>query len=259
MDERTSSPVEDRERVFFDAYYEGGNCNPAGLRHRYRRELGSLVRAAAGRDLGRVLSIGCGDGGFELMLAAHADRVVGIDLSREAVERARSRAEGSGISNVEFHCRPISQLDAGEPFDTIVCLAFLHHLPADELPGVLGSLRERLRPGGFFYSQDPNACGILRAIGRVLLGSRYDRYHSPDERELDPAELETVLRRAGFDTVRIGHIDLTLIPAQYLMPKAPGWLMTACARVDKIWCASPLARWSSGFTAVAEKAPRQGD
>ena len=140
-----------------------------------------------------------------------------------------------------------------------MCIAFLHHVPAAELPALLRRLRGQLRPGGFVFAQDPSRRGILRALGRVVMGARYDRYHSPDERELDPPEIARQLRDAGFDAVEIGWIDLTLIAGHYLFPGAGAWLMQMFAAADRVFCATPLARFASGFTAFAALAPSSAD
>jgi SAM-dependent methyltransferase len=248
-----SQGVESREREFFERYYGAEACNPTGLRLRMQRELRSLRRRARDRRIGRVLSIGCGDGLFESLLAPFAESVVGIDLSDEAVARARARASALGLRNAEFRCVPLSELRWDEGFDAVVCLAFLHHVPEAELPDLLARVYAHLRPGGFFYAQDPSCGGALRALGRVLLGARYDRYHSPDERELDPEVVAGQLRGAGFASVEIGWIDFSLIAAQYLLPRAPGWLMHPCAWLDAALCATPLARWASGFTLFATR------
>ena len=233
-----SQGVEDREREFFDRHYEAEIGHPTGLALRMEREL----------------SIGCGDGLFEALLAPFAESVVGIDLSEEAVARARWRAAAQGLRNVEFRRMALSELRWDESFDAIVCLAFLHHVSEAELPHLLARVHARLRPGGFLYTQEPSRRAWLRRLGRRLLGARYHRYHSPDERELDPREIEAGLRRAGFVSVELGWIDVTLIPAHYLLPRAPAWLMHACERFDRAFCATPLARWASGFTAFATRA-----
>ncbi len=247
------SQVEDREREFFDRHYEEGAWNEVGFELRLARELAALRRFAGGRRLGRVLSIGCGEGPFECLLAPYAESVLGIDLSAEAIAHAQQRAAALGLTNVEFRCQPLSELRQGERFDGIVCLAFLHHVSDSELPALFGSLHAQLRPGGFFFARDPSQRGILRAVGRVVLGSRYDRYHSPDERELDPDEVAQQLLDAGFEAVEIGWIDLALIPGHYLFPRAGAWLMHAFAALDRVFCATPLARFASGFTAFARR------
>lgn len=253
MSGERGSEVEARERTFFDEHYHEDAYHPLGFELRFRRELESLLKARGGGPLGRVLSIGCGQGGFELMLAPHAREVVGIDLAREGIQRAKQHASEAGVTNLDFRCVPVSQLDWNERFDLVVCLGFLHHVPESELPELLAKAYQHTRPGGSFYSQDPNARGVLRKIGRVLLGERYDSYHSPDERELDPNEIADALRTAGFDEVQLGYIDLSLIPIHYYLPTGPGAIMHVARAIDRLWCASPLARWSSGFTAFATR------
>ena len=161
--------TESKEIAFFDKYYENEAYNPLGWRLRLEREVRSLRKEMRGATLGRVLSLGCGDGKFELMLAPWARQVVGLDISPQGIELARRQAAQQGITNVEFRCLSFSDLSWDDKFDTIICLAFLHHVPEDELPGLLKQCFDHLKPGGFFYSQDPNRNGILRKAHRALI------------------------------------------------------------------------------------------
>jgi SAM-dependent methyltransferase len=200
-----------------------------------------------------VVSVGCGDGAFELMLASRAESVLGVDLSPEAIETARRAQAASGLSNVEFRCVSLADLVLTERFDTFVCLAFLHHLPAVALAEFFRTASACLEPDGLFYSQDPNVHGLLRLIGRRVMGRRYDAYHSADERELDPGEVSAALAAAGFRDIGIRYIDLTLIPSLHALVRGPDAIFHVCDAVDRRWCASPLARWASGFAVVARK------
>ena len=253
-----SQGVEERERDFFGRHYEEGFTNPAGVELRVRRELRALQRLMRGRRIGRVLSIGCGDAPFECLLAEHADSVLGIDLSPDGIEKARARTAAAGLRNVEFRCQTLSELPLDESFDGVVCIGLLHHVPGDALPGLLARVYAHLRPGGFLFAREPSEHGFLRSLGRLVLGARYDRYHSPDERELAPEAVAGQLGAAGFAGVRIGWIDLSLIPGHYLFPRAPRWLMSAFAAVDRAFCATPLARWASGFTLFATRPGEPG-
>jgi SAM-dependent methyltransferase len=246
-----STGIEDRERDFFGRHYEEGFTNPAGVELRVARELGALQRFLRGRRLGRVLSIGCGDAAFECLLAQHADFVLGLDLSPDGIEKGRARAAALGLENLELRCQTVSELSLADSFDGIVCVGVLHHVREEVLPALFASLRAHLRPGGFFFSREPSEHGFLRALGRVVLGARYDRYHSPDERELDPEAAGADLARAGFEHVETGWIDVSLIPGHYLFPRGPRWLMHAFAFLDRVFCATPFARWASGFTLFA--------
>jgi 2-polyprenyl-3-methyl-5-hydroxy-6-metoxy-1,4-benzoquinol methylase len=252
-DERARSEAD--ERAFFARYYADRRYHPVGWRLRMERDLRVLLEAAGEAGPGRVLSIGCGDGAFELLLAKHAISVLAVDLSPEAIAVAQRAQAQAGAGNVEFRCASFRDLAWDERFDTIVCLAFLHHVPAAELPGFLRACRDHLAPGGLFFSQDPNVNGVLRAVGRVVLGERYHAYHSPDERELDPSELAGQLRDAGLANVALRHVDLTLIPICYVIRRGPALPIRLLAWLDRLWCATPLAPWSSGFAAWGRRAP----
>jgi 2-polyprenyl-3-methyl-5-hydroxy-6-metoxy-1,4-benzoquinol methylase len=246
------SDLDQREIDFFARYYAEQAYHPIGSRLKLQRDMRVLREAAGARSLGRVLSIGCGDGEFERMLAPCCERITALDLSPEAIEIASRLARDANIPNIEFRCLPIAALEWTEVFDTITCVAFLHHVTS-ELPALLRRIHQHLAPGGLFYSQDPNVHGILRKIGRIVLGDRYDAYHSPDEAELDAEELREQLLAAGFASVEIAPIDLTLIPAMYLLAKRPGWPLYACAALDRLWCGTPLGRWASGFAAISRR------
>jgi SAM-dependent methyltransferase len=248
--EPTTKPREKSHRdevEFFAHYYGSQQYNATGWRLRLQRELGSLLRRAEGARLGRVLSLGCGDGQFELMLAPYCESIVGIDLSPEGIAVAKRLVKATSIRNVAFECRPLESLHWSDTYDAIICLATIHHIPPAEVPGMLRQIYEHLVPGGLFYSQDPNRNGLLRAVGRVVLGRKYDAYHTPDERELDPDELAAELKAAGFRDIRRGDIDLTLIAGLFVLAKGPAWPMYLMLLVDWLWCHSLLSRWSSGF------------
>src|SRR5271165_4644068 len=53
-----------------------------------------LVKFAGFAPGGRILDAGCGPGLVSAALLAAGYRVVGVDLSREMIERARSRCAG---------------------------------------------------------------------------------------------------------------------------------------------------------------------
>jgi len=170
MDPSDLKPTESKEIAFFDKYYESEVYNPTGWQLRLAREVRSLRREMRVGTLGRVLSLGCGDGQFELLLSPWAQQVVGLDISPQGIEIARRQAARQGIANVEFRCLSFSDLEWDDQFDTIICLAFLHHVPEAELPRLLKQCFKHLKPGGFFYSQDPNRNGVLRKAGRVIMG-----------------------------------------------------------------------------------------
>ena len=257
----TTQPGHDRarneadERAFFADYYARQRYHPVGWRLRMERDLRVLLEVAGERGPGRVLSVGCGDGAFELLLAKHAKSVLAVDLSPEAISVAQRAQREAGAANVEFRCASFRDLALSERFDTIVCLAFLHHVSEPEMLAFVSACHDRLELGGLFFAQDPNVNGVLRKLGRRVMGEKYDAYHSPDERELDPEETAELFADAGLAAVGVRHVDLTLIPASYVILDGSGWPLRIAAWLDRVWCATPLAPWSSGFACWGRRAP----
>lgn len=254
--------IEKNEQKFFDEFYKGGLTDQkenlyseVGWQIRLERELAKITTFAksSNKRFRRVLSIGCGEGQFELMLAPFADEIIAIDLSSEAIQFASNRAKSLGIANVHFEC--ISVLDAkwvGE-FDLVISLAFFHHISESDLPGLLKRLQECLKPGGILYSTDPNINAFLRKLGRILMGKSYDKFHSPDERELSPEEMVEDLRKAGFKRITLSWTDFMLIPSAILFKKGPGWFFRLCRMIDALLARSPFRIGASSFGVFAER------
>lgn len=248
------SRLAESEKSWFAGYYEKELFNPFGMRLRMERDLRFLRRESGRANLGRVLSIGCGDGRFERMVARHAEHVQASDLSPEAIAIARQRSADEGLHNLTFEVGSADELGWEGPFDVALCMALLHHLPEKEVPPFVRGVFERVAPGGLLYTLDPNVHAVLRKAGRVVLGRRYDTYHTDDEREIDPRETEQILYEAGFCQVRFVPVDWTLIPATYLLPKGPNWPLRICDWIDRVGYHLPFGRWVSGFSLAARKA-----
>ncbi len=105
--------------VRYLADLRGGQKTGGFLDQRENRALAGSVASGNGLD------VFCGEGGFALHMARRSERVLGIDSSGPALERARENAELNGLDNVQW--REANAFDllrelerAGERFDTIV-------------------------------------------------------------------------------------------------------------------------------------------
>jgi len=136
-------------------------------------------------------------------------------------------------------------------FDVIVAFAFLHHLADGAIADTLRAARRRLRPGGAFYSSDPSQRRLVRRLAG-LVRTTYERYHSPDERELDPAVLARLALEAGFASAAIGYTDYFLGPLAWLAPGTPRWVAAPLAALDGVALRVPLLRrYASSFSLLA--------
>jgi len=101
--------------------------------------------------VGRLLAVGCGDGGHEIAIARRgfARHVTAFDASPVAISMARAVAEAEGLP-VDFSVRLFDDFIAnpGEEsaFDAVLFSGSLHHVL--DLEGMLSAVRRVLRPGG---------------------------------------------------------------------------------------------------------------
>lgn len=161
-----------------------------------RREL-LLAEVAAGD---RVLDLGCGDGAFAAALTGAGAVVTAVDVSGEAVRRARGRAPGAQVELVaEGGELPFAE----DAFDLVWCGETLEHVA--DVAGLLAEVRRVLRWGGTLLVTTPNVPRLGVAV-EALRGR-------PLEERLDPRAdhlrfftartLAGVLRDAGFAEVAV--------------------------------------------------------
>src|SRR5215472_11217263 len=117
----------------------------------------ALHRAGIGRGW-TVIDCGCGPlGGLAVLaeMVGPAGRVVGVDFSEPAIQRARSAVAALGLENVELVAGDIHDLDTaalGGPFDLAFTRLFLMH-QADPVR-TLGQIASLLRPGGWIVAHE---------------------------------------------------------------------------------------------------------
>lgn len=116
--------------------------------HRARYHWAS--RAVAGKD---VLDAACGVGyGIEILAAAGAKSVTGVDLDPEAIAAAKSRFGKDAADLVEADLGELPFAD--DSFDAVVCFETIEHV--EEPKRALAELRRVLRADGLLIVSSPN-------------------------------------------------------------------------------------------------------
>ncbi|MEO8597744.1 MAG: methyltransferase domain-containing protein [Candidatus Solibacter sp.] len=195
----------------------------------------------------RVLSLGCGIGDTELLLAPHVGEIVGIDLSPAAIRQARADAAALAIANAHFELGT----HAEGRFDACIAIFFLHHLPDEELAALPHQLRQQLPPGGVFYSLDPSRRRLSGAVGRLLIPGLMQRYQTEDERELVPEDTAGLFQSAGWQAKQSIY-DFGSSPLAGLSPGWAAGYRLARKLDDLILRLPPLARLGSNFEVLAK-------
>ena len=123
------------------------------------RELARSAFRRVGMQEGwRAIDCGCGPiGGLAVMaeMVGPAGRVVGVDFSEPAIERARSVVAALELGNVELFAGDIHEIGpaaVGGPFDLAYTRFFLMHQP--DPVRTLSQIARLLRPGGWIVAQE---------------------------------------------------------------------------------------------------------
>jgi len=101
----------------------------------------------------RILDVGCGTGRHSLELARRGYTVVGIDISRNFLERARCQAKEEGLEKVTFLERDARDLGFDGEFDAVlsICEGAFSLMETDKMNyRILEGIWEALREGGKF-------------------------------------------------------------------------------------------------------------
>ena len=100
---------------------------------------------------GDLLDAGCGTGEHALLAAAGGARVLGVDLSRRAIERARAKASERGLEGRFVAGDMLTYPVPAESFDVVIDSGVFHSFEDDERPTYAAQLRRALREGGRLY------------------------------------------------------------------------------------------------------------
>lgn len=194
-----------------ESFYRDGNApwetGRACTELQRRLTAGDIPRAEGALDLG------CGSGLQTLLLAEHGLDVVGVDLSRTAIEIARERASGHPAgARVRFMAGDLTELPGiGEPFDVLFDRGCYHLLRRENLVGFLAALQKLSRPGSLlflmaFSAVEPPEFPGLPVVGegelRGELGGLFDvtdlrtcRLDRPNGFEREPLFWSALLER----------------------------------------------------------------
>jgi SAM-dependent methyltransferase len=194
------------DQAAFDAAYAGGDpWASADPRYLYqRRKYDVLASLLPPRRFSRALDLGTGLGLMARRLAAHADEVVGIDISTAAV--AHAQATHRDLPQLSFRQGDMLALPASldGTFDLLVLADTLYYLPPPLTDATLKQVALRLagllRPGGVcllanhFFSGADAESRLSRRIHQAFAWSPGLQVMAEHRR---PFYLVTILERPG--------------------------------------------------------------
>ena len=135
----------------------------------HRQMLSWALQRLPNLDGARVLDIGVGEGQSSVLLARERAYVTGIDVSGEALGRARELARRCGVEPEFLRMAGEDLHFPDASFDAILCMSAYHHMDLDRATREFVRV---LRPGGRVVMIEPLATNppawLYRRIGRIF-------------------------------------------------------------------------------------------
>ncbi|TWT87095.1 Mg-protoporphyrin IX methyl transferase [Pseudobythopirellula maris] len=129
-------------REELDSFFESG--------HDYVQSMLDVARSRvdAPQRFLRALDYGCGVGRLTIPLAAHADEVIGVDISEAMIDEARKNCKSHSISNAAFLEADSWSSDESRSFDLVHSFIVLQHIPPRRGLAIVDKMIANLAPGG---------------------------------------------------------------------------------------------------------------
>jgi ArsR family transcriptional regulator len=191
---------QDKMRAFFDSvagrlgkdYVPGKSWK--GLAEALLRLLPPLV----------IADVGAGEGGFALLLAERAKKVIAVDTSAKMIEVGREQALRHGIKNIEFRLGDMEEVPIRDAkVDLVFFSQSLHHALHPER--AVSEANRILRPGG-------------RIVILDLAKHRFEKareLYADEWLGFSESELESMLEEAGFTEVQTSVVHKELETPQF--------------------------------------------
>lgn len=174
------------EQRFYDDYYRSPELPTLNGFYLFSRGV-LTYESRIYEDCARkhVLEYGCGTGSHARGLAERGAFVQGIDISPEAIEKARASAGDLG-DRLQFVVADAEALQFPDrSFDVVCGTGILHHL---DIARAVAEVKRVLRPGGRAVFYEPVAHNPLVNLYRVMTPSR----HTRDEHPLRMADIRSI-------------------------------------------------------------------
>jgi SAM-dependent methyltransferase len=122
-----------------------------------------IVRELVGPTAGRsILDLGCGDGSLSVPLLSEATQLTLVDLSARMLEIAARRVPDAKRASVRTANVPLADFDPATPFDVVLCVGVLAHVP--NIDAALLKIAACTRSGGIAvveFTPNPNPLARL--------------------------------------------------------------------------------------------------
>lgn len=111
-----------------------------------------------------VIDVGCGVGNYHTLLDGKFDKLVGVDVSEESIEKARTLEV-----ETEFEPYDGTRLSFEDSsFDIAFAICVVHHVPVSAWPSFFSEIHRVMKPGGhaMIFEHNPLNPLTMRVVNR---------------------------------------------------------------------------------------------
>lgn len=149
--------------------YRALNYGPTPQRFWHASKIALLNKVGSFSKEDIVLDAGCGSGNVVFFLADRVLKVIGADMSKNAIEFARQRALGLKMGNLSFDKINLKKLPyPNESFTKVVLFEVIEHLGLDDYHKIISEIYRVMKNGGELYITTPNKLSLWPVIERFL-------------------------------------------------------------------------------------------
>ena len=190
-----------------------------------------------------VLEVGCSFGQMTFLLAERFRAVTAVDLSPDAVDLTRRRAERYGVGNLTLDVADAEALPyADDRFDGAFSWSVLRYVPGPAQ--ALAEMFRVLRPGGRLAADFPNKYCPWFGPVKMVLGIR-PHVH---DRLFTASELRAMAHDAGF-------VDVQTRPMLFTTRRLPEGLLPVAKATDAVLERTPGVRQLAAVILVTGRKP----
>lgn len=228
------------EKEFFDKFDREGGYDVLDEQG-YKKILNFMKERIKNEESLTIADMGCGSGAFssQMKKAYKNAHIIGVDISKGCIARAKR-----DFGKIEFVIDDVEKTKFKKDFfDVIWYSGTLHHFP--DFSKVAKEAFRILKPGGVFFSYDPNFYNPAFWLYRHPSSPFYSNIGiTSNERLLKASEIKNVFEKVGFKTYvqAISGIKFRYVESKRIRP-----LLAIYNLFDQILGITPLAYFIGVF------------
>ncbi len=148
-----------------------------------------------------VLDVGCGVGTLAFYLANKGCAVDAFDISSSAIAICKEFKSYSGMKNIQFYNRNVSNLTTKNKYDLVLCTEVIEHIPDDKQ--FLKSVSKLMKKNGFLVLSTPSLHAPLYRLGFL---KKFDT-EVGHLRRYEMEGLVSLIEKSGFKVVETRKVE----------------------------------------------------